>query len=467
MFIDIMSVDMAKLVSTNPADNYTKIGEVEISSDVEITKKVEKANKIKLLWKELGVQGRVKLLTPVRDEFKKRVEEISRLISRETGKAITESVSEVNRYTDELTWFLENGPKALQDEVTLDDERSVHRMVYEPHGVAACIAPWNFPFGMAVWGIFPNLIAGNPVVFKISEECPLVGKLIEEIILNHKLSPGVFAEVYGAGEVGKKLTESDIDLIWFTGSTKTGKSLYKTAAEKFIKSVLEMGGSNPCVVFNDADLIKAPPIIFGGRFRHCGQVCTALKRLIVHESISEKLTGALTEIVEKQKVGDPMNPKTDLGSLVAKRQQTLLSEQLQDAISKGAKIIAQTKMPAYLKGAFFPPTLLTDVTPDMRVWNEEVFGPIFPIKTFKTEDEAVALANDTSYGLGARVISEDIKRAERVASKIDAGSIAINYENRFLACDPFGGYKNSGMGRERGIFGLRELCQVKVIQNSK
>ena len=458
---------MTKLLSTNPADNYSKVGEIVISSAAEIADKVAKANNAKLPWKELGVKGRIKLLEPIRDDFKKRSEEISRLITTETGKVITESTTEVTRYIEELTWFLENGLRALKDEITLNDENSFHRMVYEPYGVAASIAPWNFPFGMAVWGIFPNLIAGNVVVFKTSEECPLVGKLIEKIILSHNLPPGVFSEIYGAGDVGKKLTESNINLIWFTGSTKTGKSLYKIAAEKFIKAVLEMGGSNPCVVFDDVDIDKAAPIIFGGRFRHCGQVCSALKRLIVHEDVAEKLTDALKEIVERQNIGDPMDPKTDLGSLVAKRQQTLISEQLKDAIAKGAKIVAQTKISSGLKGAFFPPTLLSNVSADMRVWNEEVFGPLFPIVTFKTEEEGVNLANDTLYGLGARVISADRKRAQRVASEIDAGSIAINYEARFLACDPFGGYKNSGIGRERGIYGLRELCQVKVIQEAK
>ncbi|MEK7611132.1 MAG: aldehyde dehydrogenase family protein [Patescibacteria group bacterium] len=456
---------MTKLISTNPADNYAKTGEVEVSTDAEITLKIEKAHAAKRAWKELGIEGRIKLLVPIREEFKLRTEEISMLISKETGKAINESTSEVTRYIEELTWFLENGPEALADEVTLKDDQSLHRIVYEPYGVVASIAPWNFPFGMAVWGIFPNLVAGNVVVFKTSEECPLVGQLVDEIILNHNLPEGVFAEVYGDGTVGRKLSESDINLIWFTGSTRTGKALYKTAAEKFIKVVLEMGGSNPCVVFEDVDVALAAPVIFGGRFRHCGQVCNAIKRLIVHESVAEKLTLALKEIIERQKIGNPLDPQTDLGSLVAKRQQQLLNEQLQDALDKGAVIAAQTRLDQSLKGAFFPLTLLTNVTRDMRVWREEVFGPILPIMTFKTEEEAVALANDTVYGLGARVISDDKVRAERVASRIDAGSVAINEESRFSPCDPFGGYKNSGMGRERGIHGLRELCQMKVIQS--
>lgn len=290
---------------------------------------------------------------------------------------------------------------------------------------------------------------------------------MEEIILNHKLPEGVFSEVYGAGDVGKKLSESDINLIWFTGSTRTGKLLYRTAAEKFIKAILEMGGSNPCVVFDDINIELAAPVIFGGRFRHCGQVCSALKRLIVQEEISNKLIDTLSNIVERQRIGNPLDTNTDLGSLVAKRQLVLIKRQLQDALDKGAKIVAQTKMPVGLKGAFFPPTLLTNIKKDMRVWKEEVFGPLFPIVTFKDEAEAVELANDTVYGLGGRVMSGNVERAERVASKIDAGSIAINYESRSFACDPFGGYKDSGMGRERGIHGLQELCQIKVISEEK
>ena len=458
---------MAKLISTNPADNYAKVGEVEISTDKEITDKVALANKAKIIWKELGVESRVKLLKSIRDEFRERTKEIAHLISLETGKVISESLSEVTRYVTELTWFLDNGPKALKDTVTLDDEQSLHRMVYEPYGVAAAIAPWNFPFGMSVWGIFPNLVAGNVVIFKTSKESVLVGGLLEKIILNHDLPAGVFSEIYGDGRVGEKLVKSDIDLIWFTGSTATGRKLNRIAADRFLKVVLEMGGSNPCVVFEDININKAASVIFAGRFRHCGQVCTALKRLIIQEKIAEKLTLALKEIVEKQKIGNPLDERTDMGSLVAKRQQILLNGQLQDALDKGAKIVAQTKLPSGLKGAFFPPTLLSNITRNMRVWKEEVFGPIFPIVTFKTEEEAVKLANDTAYGLGARVMSEDIKRAERVAAKIDAGSITLNYEARFLACDPFGGYKNSGIGRERGIHGLQELCQVKVIQDSK
>lgn len=458
---------MSELLSTNPAKNYAEIGSVPISTATEIHEKVAKAHQAKSAWKSIGVEGRVALLTPIRDEFAARANEMAEVIMRETGKPITQSLAEANGYISDITWFLENGPNALKDEITHEDESSTHRIVYEPTGVAAAIAPWNFPFGMAVWGTFGNLVAGNPVVFKTSEECPLTGKLFEEIMLSKDLPEGVFSEVYGAGDVGKTLSESDINLIWFTGSTRTGKALYKTAADKFIKAVLEMGGSSPVVVFDDIDVAEAAQTVFDGRFQHCGQVCAALKRLIVHEAVADELASELKKLVEAQIMGDPADKATQIGSLVAKRQVELAESQLQDAMDKGAEVIAQTPIPNSLEGAFMQPVVLRNITKDMRVWQEETFAPILPLVTFSNEAEAVELANDTPYGLNARVMSKDIERAERVGAQIDAGSIEINNGDRWLACNPFGGYKDSGLGRELGSHGLQELSQVKLVSKSK
>jgi succinate-semialdehyde dehydrogenase / glutarate-semialdehyde dehydrogenase len=458
---------MTQLISTNPSKNYSIVGEIQVSSQAEISKKIQKAQKVKSAWKELGVQKRIALLHPICDEFEKRQEEMAQLIMQETGKPILQSRNEAKGYVTDFRWFLDNVASALQDEITHEDKNSVHTIIYEPKGVSAVITPWNFPFGMAIWGIVPNLLVGNPVVFKISEECPLVGKLIEEVFLNHHLPEGVFAEVYGAGDVGKKLSENDINFIWFTGSTKVGKSLYKTAAEKFITVLLEMGGSNPCVVFEDVAIARSAEIIYWGRFQHCGQVCGSTKRLIVHELIVEKVIDALKKVLNEKHIGNPADETTEIASLVAKRQLILLQEQVADALDKGAKILYQAKLPDTLQGAFYPPTLLGNITKDMRVWKEEVFGPVLPIVTFKTEDEAIALANDTVYGLGSKVLSKDAERAQRVATKMEAGTVEINDGDRWLSCNPFGGYKNSGMGREHGVLGFRELCQVKVISSSK
>lgn len=459
---------MSKLISTNPADNYSVLGEVNISTSFEISEKVKKANKAKLLWKEIGTKKRIELLKPIRDEFEKREKEITDLIVKEIGKPVTQSKNEAKGYVEEFRWFMDNVEFAIKDEVTYQDKNSIHKIVYEPFGVAAVITPWNFPFGMAIWGIVPNLLVGNTVVFKISEECPLMGKFIEEVFLNHKLPPGVFSEVYGAGDVGKKLSKENINFIWFTGSTKTGRSLYKTAADKIIKVILEMGGSNPCVVFEDIDFKKAAESIYNRRFQNCGQVCDSTKRLIAHKSIVNNLIEELKKVLESKQIGKPGDSKTNISSLVAKRQLDLLKEQVDDALKKGAKILAQKSVPGDLKGAYFPPTILGNISKDMRVWNEEVFGPVLPVVTFKTEEEAIELANDTVYGLGSSVFSKDKNRAMRVASRIEAGNVEINGSSHWTLLNPFGGYKNSGIGREHGkTLGFRELCQVKVISASK
>ncbi len=414
-----------------------------------------------------GDKKRIELLKSIFNEFTVRADEISILTTKETGRAITESKAIINGHLNKIKWFLDNAESALCDEITHEDKESIHKIIYEPIGTAVVITPWNHPFGMFVWGVIPNLLAGNTVVFKISEECPLVGKLIEDIMLSHHLPEGVFSEVYGGGEIGWKLAQENIDLIWFTGSTKVGQQLFKLAGEKFIKAILELGGSNPCIVFDDVDTEKIVDKIYSKRFKLCGQTCDALKRLIVHESIANKLIDDLKKKIESIKVGDSENPETDMGSLVAKRQLNLLESQIKDALDKGAKVVTGGTSPEGVSGAFYLPTLLTNINKDMKVWNEEVFGPVLPVITFKTEEEAISLANDTIYGLGSIVFTKDLERAQKIASKINSGTVEINNAIHWLSCNPFGGYKKSGMGREHGDIGFKELCQIKVISIGK
>lgn len=225
---------------------------------------------------------------------------------------------------------------------------------------------------------------------------------------------------------------------------------------------MELGGSNPGIIFEDVDIDESVEQIFSKRFLNNGQACSSLKRLIVHESIFENVVKKLTKILESKKVGDPEDEETDFGSLVSKKQLDILQSQVSDSINKGAKIIIGGKTPDNLKGAYFLPTILTNIRPDMKVWNEEVFGPVLPIVPFKTEEEAISLANDTKYGLGAYIYTRDKERFLRVASKIDAGVIRMNQAQTSYN-SPFGGYKMSGMGREHGRVGFHELCQIKTI----
>ncbi len=458
---------MTKLISTNPARNYEPVGSVPISPLSEIKQKVAMAQEAKTFWKELGVAKRIELIRPLLNEFMSKKEEIALLITQEIGKPITESLDDIAWDEGYFKWFLENGEKYLADDITFEDKKSIHKIVYEPIGVAAVITPWNFPFDIFLWAVIPNLIAGNTVVFKHSEECPLTGKFIEEIMNKSQLPKGVFAEVYGDGKVGEQLVNQDVNLIWFTGSTKVGKRLYEIAGRKFIKAVLEMGGSNPAIVFADVDVEEIISKIYIKRFLNCGQVCDAVKRLIVHESIFDKVVKELKALIETKIVGDPQNKNTNIGSLAAKRQLDLLESQVEDAIRKGAKIITGGRRPRDSKGAYYLPTILTNVKKNMRVWTEETFGPILVIVPFKTEQEAIEFANDTSYGLGAQIYCKDKNRALKLISKIDAGAIDINQGNHWLPCNPFGGYKNSGMGREHGEYGFRELTKLKIVAFEK
>lgn len=458
---------MKKIVSTNPAKNYEVLGEVPISTKKEIAEKVAQANRAKKEWKETELSQRIDMLKCVYEGFSKRRLEFALLKTREMGMPINISVGEIYFGLQYFRGYLDVAEKILAPETTFEDSKTLHRVFYEPIGTAAVIIPWNFPFSNFIWGVIPNLLVGNTVVLKHAEECPLSGKFIEEVMTKAGLPKGVFSEVYGNAKVGSQLVHEPIDLICFTGSTAVGKLLYETAAKKFIKVILECGGSDPGIVFADADIPSAIQSIVYNRFLNCGQACNALKRLIVEERIADLVVKQLKAAIESQVVGDPEDTNTTVGPLVSKKQQMALTPQVQDALKKGAKIITGGKIPKHLKGAYYLPTLLTNVTPDMRVWKEEVFGPVLPVVTFKTDEEAIALANDTPYGLGGYVYSGNRERRERVASQLQAGGISINGADYLLPCNPFGGYKASGIGREHGKWGFYELCEKKVVAEKK
>ena len=455
-----------KIISINPS-NYETIGEVEYTSNEEVSNKVKKANAVRKKWKELGLEGRVEILRKVSGKLSEKKDELAKLSAKEMGMPISQSKADVQDGISFLNWYLDNASKHLSPEVVYEDDKVTQTVFYEPIGTAAVITPWNFPLSNFVWGAGQNLVAGNTVVYKTSEECPLFGKLLEEIINSAGLPEGVFSEVYGDGTVGDFLVHQDVNLISFTGSTKIGKHLYKVGGEKFIKVVCELGGSAPGIVFADANLDEVIEVIYGNRFTNCGQMCDALKRLIVHKSIFDEVVERLKKKLESLKVGNAEDEATDIGPLVAKRQLELLEEQVKDAVGKGAKIVTGGKRPEKLNGAFYEPTILTNVTTNMRVWQEEVFGPVLPIVSFETDAQAVKMANDTKYGLGSYVYTKDKGKALEVASQIDAGMVSINTASYINACSPFGGYEDSGIGREHGKFGFAELTQVKVVAIEK
>jgi succinate-semialdehyde dehydrogenase/glutarate-semialdehyde dehydrogenase len=457
---------MSKLVSINPTD-YKEIGSIAITTKKEVLLKLKKAHTAKKQWRAIGLDSRISLLRKVVDELIKNKQDLAQLATKEMGMPISQTKADIEDAVHYFTWYLDNASKYLTPEVVFQDENAIHTVYLEPLGVAAVITPWNFPLSNFVWGAAQNLIVGNVVIYKTSEECPLFGKLLEEIIESANLPEGVFTEIYGDGKIADFLVHQDIDFISFTGSTKIGKYLYKLAGAKFIKAVMELGGSAPAIVFPDADIDISIENIYGNRFTNCGQMCDALKRLIVHESIFDDVITKLKNKLNSVKVGDPLDSSTDIGPLVAKRQLELLEEQVKDAIDKGAKVVIGGKRLSNLNGAFYEPTILTNITPNMRVWKEEVFGPVLPVVAFDTKEDAIKKANDTQYGLGSYIYTKDKNKALEIASQIDTGMVSINSTSYIHPCSPFGGYKNSGIGREHGKYGFAELTQIKLIAIDK
>lgn len=458
---------MATLTSTNPSQGYALLGEVEVSRETDIKAAVIDARTAQPKWAALSTKKRASYLAAFADALENRADDMAHTITNEMGKPITDAKNEVADTIDSIRWIVANAPEVLSVKTVHDDPASCVEQHIEPYGVCAAIAAWNFPIGNFKECVLQDLVAGNTVVFKHSEENPLVGKLIDELMRQADLPAGVFMQVYGGGEVGSLLVDQDVDFISFIGSSKVGRELYKKAAEKFINVRLEMGGSSPGIVFGDVDIATVAQQVVDARFFNTGQVCDALKRLLVEKSIFDEFTDELKRIVSNLQFGDPNDPHTTVSSLVAERQIQPLVDQINASVDAGAEVVCGGKIATEKDGAFVEPTLLVNVTPDMPVWSEEVFGPVLPVMPFSSEKEAIDHANNTQYGLSGYVYSSDKDRALRVAKAIKAGQIATNGVHNYYPEVCFGGYKASGIGRTCGPEGILAGTQIKIITRLK
>lgn len=456
-----------KIVSTNPGKNYEVIGEVEAASEADVAQAVSNARKAYSAWTALSIQERCEKLRSFLKVSETRLEDIAQTMSKEMGKPIVSSRDSITGTFGEFEDYMNQAEEALASSVVFENETEKHIQTFEPRGVIGAIAPWNFPFNNISFQVGQALIAGNTVVYKPSEETALFAQLMAEIVAESELPNGVLTVIVGDGKVGETLVRQDLDMVLFTGSTQTGQRITEIASERSIPVLTEMGGSAPGVVFEDADVPRTIDMLTMARFDNTGQYCDGLKRAIVHVSKYDEVLKALKEYAAKTKVGDQLDEETKIGPLVAKRQLEKLEAQVADALEKGAEVIVGGKQPEGLEGAFYEVTVLANITPEMRVWNEEVFGPVLPVVTFETEDEAIRLANDTEYGLGAYIFTEDIEKYRRVARQIQAGNVAHNNAWYFSPKTPFGGYKKSGNGRSQGTAGFHEVCQIKVISEEK
>ena len=420
-------------------------------------------------WRRMAAVDRAACLFKIADLMEERAEDLAKTDTLDNGKPLREAEGDVSDAIECFRYYagLIDKPEGGVYSVNQGFGEMHTYTIHEPVGVCAQITPWNYPLLMAVWKLAPALAAGNCVVFKPSENAPLSTIKLFEIFDKAGLPAGTANLVLGNGpEVGAEFAENeDVDMITFTGSTKTGQSIAKAAAGNLKKVGLELGGKSPLVVFADCPLEAAVEWAMIGIFFNAGQVCAATSRLIIEESIKDEFVSRLAERAKAITIGPGMeNP--DMGAIITEAQMNKILNYIESGKQEGARLVCGGKR--YTQGScadgfFIEPTIFDNCTPDMKIVKEEIFGPVLSVLTFKTEEEAVALANDTEYGLAGAVITKDGARALRVMKELRAGITWINCSQPTFCQAPWGGYKKSGVGRELGVHGLEEYQEVKQV----
>lgn len=453
---------MNTLSSINPATG-TVIGEVGMHTDEQVSQMLKKSAEAFNEWKRTDVSERNELLHKVADILRKNKEQYGKLITAEMGKVIRQAVPEVAKCADMFDYFADNAEKMLEPEPAEADSCGL-MVYYEPMGTVFAIKPWNFPFWQVLSAASHVLAGGNVMLLKHSSYVPMCALEIENIFTEAGFPDGVFQTMLIDGKTASSLiSRNEIKTVSFTGGHDAGQKVAELAASNMKKFVLELGGSDPFIILDDANVEMAAKVGVPSRFINTGQTCIAAKRFIVVKDVAEEFTERFVEHTLNLKIGDPMDPETDIGPMVRNEQILVLEDQVRDAISKGAKALVPGGRMAG-KGYMYSPTVLADVSSDMKVMREETFGPVAPIITVKDEKEAIEIANDSEFGLGASVWSQDRDRAMRIASELETGMVGVNAFCTPQACLPFGGVKKSGMGRELSRHGFLEFMNIKSIK---
>lgn len=450
----------------NPA-NQEPIAEVSVGSRDDARLALEAAKAAFPEWSRTTSALRADLLHEAARLVRKRSEDIARLLTMEMGKPLKGSRLEILASADTLDYYAEEGRRNFGQWITSSNSRSI--VIRQPVGVCALITPWNFPVDLLAWKVGPALAAGCTLVAKPPSQASLAATEFIRAVNEAGLPPGVVNVVHGPGsEVGAELVENPISRkIAFTGETTTGKWIMEKAA-KYIKRVsLELGGQSPFIVCADADLDKAAAACAQRAFNNMGQICISVNRVYVDEKVADEFTSRLAQRTKQLKIGDGLEPNVDLGPMSSEASRQKTKEHVADAIAKGAELVYGGREPEgreYEKGFFYLPTILSDADHSMKVMREETFGPIAPIMRIKTLDEALALANDTEYGLAAYVFTGSLKTAIYAAERLEAGGVGVNVNSVVDMQAPFGGWKQSGVGRELGHFGLEAYLELKHIR---
>ena len=456
-----MSGNILNQISTiNPATGKEISKYTPMDRD-QVFQMVGKAKRAFPEWKK-DYEKRRSYIYNLVEYLKKNKMELAKVATSEMGKTIKESIGEVEKCAWALEYYADNGDSLLADEVLNTDARKSF-LTFEPLGVIGSIMPWNFPYWQALRFAAPCLMAGNVIVMKPASVTIQSGIEIEKAFAESGIPDGIFQTVVGSVESANHLIDSDVNAVTFTGSTTAGAKVGQRAAGNLKKCVLELGGSDPFIVLDDAIIEKASDGAVKGRFINCGQSCVASKRFFVGKNIAKDFIELFIKKTSQLKVGDPTSIETDIGPLSSKGGLETISGIVEDAKAKGAEILlGGSEIEG--DGYFYKPTILTNIKSNMRIATEETFGPVAPITIVENESEAVRLANNTEFGLGASIWTKDLAKAEKMSRRIESGIVSVNNVVISDPRIPFGGIKHSGFGRELSRYGILEFVNIKSVR---
>ena len=464
-----LEVAVRRISSVNPATDEV-LRELECANESDVRAAVARARTAQASWAEIGVRKRIAVLREFQHGLHEKKSEIAEAISREAGKPVAEALTtEVLVVLDAARFLIDNAYRLLRDEPiphgNLATKLKRGLLMREPCGVVGIISPWNYPLSIPATEALTALVAGNAVVLKPSEFTSVVAVELRALLHAAGVPADIFQVIVGDGEAGAALIQSAIDKLVFTGSVATGKRIATAAAERLLPVVLELGGKDPMLVLDDADVDVASSAAVWGAFMNAGQTCLSIERCYVHRSLYEPFLKACVEKTKKLRVGSGLDPATDVGPMIREQQLRTVEAHIEDAVARGARVLVGGSRLPELGRNFYKPTVLVDVSHKMRIMREETFGPVLPVAPFDSDDEAVRLANNSEFGLAASVWTRDKIRGERLARRIQAGTVMVN---DVISCfgiseAPHGGVKSSGNGRAHGRFGLEEMVRLKYL----
>ncbi|HBX63130.1 MULTISPECIES: NAD-dependent succinate-semialdehyde dehydrogenase [Empedobacter] len=457
---------MASSIRTlNPATGKIE-KEFQAYTSEEINQYIDDANELYQTWRFESFEERKAVMKRVANEMRKQKARLAALITTEMGKPLYESEIEIDYSANIIEYYADNAEEFLAN-VPIQTEKGDAYVVSEPIGVLLGVMPWNFPFSQIARFAGPHIMAGNTVVLKTASNIPQCGIAFEEMFTAAGAPKGLYKNLLMSGkDTDSIINNPKIVGVSLTGSEAAGAEVASIAGKNVKPSVLELGGSDPMIVLNDADIEKVMNGTINGRLRNAGQACTSSKRIIVQEGIYDEYLKKITDYINGMKVGDPTHADTNMGPVSSESALEKLLDQINDSANKGATIVSGGKR-IDRDGFFLQPTILTDLKPGMKAYDEEVFGPVVCIWKVKDVEEAIKIANDTPYGLGASIYTEDVPNAEKIARRIDSGMVYVNKQVSSSPDLPFGGVKHSGYGRELSKAGIMEFINKKLIMIAK